>query len=50
LLRYTDRSSFGASHRHRGHGWEPLAAGSAVVVQPGERLRLGNTEFQVTSA
>lgn len=50
LLRYTDRSRFGSSHRHRGRGWEPLAAGSAVVVQTGERLRLGNTEFTVTAA
>lgn len=50
MLRFTDRSSFGASHRHRGRGWEPVAAAGVVVLQPGERLRLGNTEFQVTSA
>lgn len=50
MLCVTDRSSFGASHRHRGRGWEPVAAAGRVVLQPGERLRLGNTEFEVVSA
>jgi hypothetical protein len=50
LLRFTERSSFGASQRNRGQGWEPIAPSSAVVLKPGERLRLGNTEFDVALA
>lgn len=50
LLRFTERSSYGASQRNRGQGWEPIARSSAVVLKPGERLRLGNTEFDVAVA
>ncbi|MBQ0942255.1 protein kinase [Ideonella sp. 4Y16] len=47
MLRFTDRSSFGTSHRDRGQGWEHIPPSSAVVLVPGDRLRLGRTEFQV---
>jgi DNA-binding helix-hairpin-helix protein with protein kinase domain len=47
MLRFTERSTFGASHRNRGQGWEAIAPSSAVVLQAGDKLRLGNTEFEV---
>lgn len=47
MIRFTDRSRFGASRRNRGHGWESIPPSTPTIVQPGERLRLGNTEFQV---
>ena len=48
-LRFTDRSTYGASQRDRGQGWEPIPA-TAVVLHAGEKLRLGNTVLEVGHA
>ena len=53
LLRFTERSTYGASQRLRVQpgaqtAWEPIAPSEVVVLQPGEKLRLGNTVFEVT--